>query len=97
MKIQSAKDLENIGQKYRLQLYYPESVKVNIGMASCGIAAGAQDVFNKAVEATRGDDDIRICQTGCIGFCEVEPLVEILGNGSPRVLYKNITEKNGKY
>jgi len=93
MKIQSAKDLENIGQKYRLQLYYPESVKVNIGMASCGIAAGAQDVFNKAVEATRGDDGIRICQTGCIGFCEVEPLVEILGNGSPRILYKNITEK----
>ncbi|MCP3953516.1 MAG: NADH-quinone oxidoreductase subunit F [Desulfobacterales bacterium] len=93
MKIQSAKDLEKIGQNFRQQLYYPEGIKVNIGMASCGIAAGAQDIFQMASEATSQDDGISICQTGCIGFCEVEPLVEILGNGAPRVMYKNITEK----
>lgn len=93
MKIQSVKDLEKIGQNYLKQLYYPEGIKVNIGMASCGIAAGAQDIFEKATEAFSQDNGISICQTGCIGFCEVEPLVEILGNDAPRVMYKNVTEK----
>ena len=55
MKIQSAKDLENIGQNYRQQLYYPEGIKVNIGMASCGIAAGAQDAFDAAAKTAEWD------------------------------------------
>ncbi|MFO8085191.1 MAG: NADH-ubiquinone oxidoreductase-F iron-sulfur binding region domain-containing protein [Desulfobacterales bacterium] len=92
MKIQSAKDLTRIGQEYIQKLYHPKTIKVNIGMASCGIAAGAQASYNKAVEAFKDDASIEICRTGCIGFCEVEPLVEILSDHKPRVMYKNITE-----
>jgi len=92
MKIQSAKDLEQIRQDYSQKLYYPEAVKVNIGMASCGIAAGARASFDRAIQDIPGGNGIRISQTGCIGFCEEEPLVEILGPGKPRVIYKNITE-----
>jgi len=51
MKIQSVKDLEKITREYSKQIYYPETLKVNIGMASCGIAAGAQIAFEKATEA----------------------------------------------
>ena len=92
MKIESEKDLELIRQDYSRRLYYPEAVKVNIGMASCGIAAGAKASFDRAVQVFPGGNGIHINQTGCIGFCELEPLVEILGSGKPRVIYKNITE-----
>ena len=92
MKIESEKDLELIRQDYSHKLYYPEAVKVNIGMASSGIAAGAKASFDKAVQVFPNGNGVHINQTGCIGFCELEPLVEILGSGKPRVIYKNITE-----
>ncbi len=92
MKIQSVQDLETIGQSYIGKLYVPDTIKVNIGMASCGIAAGAQAAYDKLLNEYAGKNNIHICQTGCIGFCEEEPLVEILGAGKPRMMYKNITE-----
>ena len=91
MKIQSAEDLDKISRQYQQRLYRPDAVKVNIGMASCGIAAGAQDSFEKARKIYPAGSGIQICQTGCIGFCEEEPLVEILGYDKPRVMYKHIT------
>jgi NADH:ubiquinone oxidoreductase subunit F (NADH-binding)/(2Fe-2S) ferredoxin len=91
MKIQSAEDLEKISQQYQQRLYWPDAVKVNIGMASCGIAAGAQKTYEKAQELFPAGSGVQICQTGCIGFCEEEPLVEILGYGKPRVIYRHIT------
>ena len=92
MKIQSIKDLENIKQAYSTQLYRPDYIKVNIGMAMCGIANGAQASFQKARNEFSGDNGIRIHQTGCIGFCELEPLVEVFESGKPRLMYKNITQ-----
>jgi len=92
MKIQSVEDLKTIGREASGLIYHPEKVKVNIGMASCGLAAGAQASFDKAAAAFSDDDAIEICQTGCIGFCEQEPLVEMVSDGRPRVLYQNITE-----
>jgi NADH:ubiquinone oxidoreductase subunit F (NADH-binding)/Pyruvate/2-oxoacid:ferredoxin oxidoreductase delta subunit/(2Fe-2S) ferredoxin len=92
MKIQSVKDLEKIQQEYSKKLYYPDGIKVNIGMASCGIAAGAKASLEKALKEFPQGNGTQLCQTGCIGFCEEEPLVEILGNGRPRVIYKHITE-----
>ena len=91
MKIQSIEDLQLISRDYGSRLYAPQDLKVNIGMASCGIAAGAQAAYDKAVDEYPPNNGIRICQTGCIGFCEVEPLVEILGSGKPRVIYKKVT------
>ena len=91
MKIQSLKDVELIGQQHSRKLYTPDAVKVNIGMASCGIAAGAQAAFEAAVEKYPDSNGVAICRTGCIGFCEMEPLVEILQSGGPRIMYKKIT------
>ncbi|MGD8471281.1 MAG: NADH-ubiquinone oxidoreductase-F iron-sulfur binding region domain-containing protein, partial [Desulfobacteraceae bacterium] len=91
MKIQSVKDVERIGQQHSRKLYTPDAVKVNIGMASCGIAAGAQAAFDAALEKYPGNNGVNISRTGCIGFCEMEPLVEILQSGGPRIVYKKIT------
>jgi len=89
MKIQSIKDLERISGEYREKIYFPDTVKVNVGMASCGIAAGGKQTFERALEEY---PSLQIRQTGCIGFCEEGPLVEILAAGRPRVLYKRVTQ-----
>ncbi len=92
MKIQSIADLEKISQAYSNQLYYPDTTKVIIGMASCGIAAGGKAAFEKAIQEFPEGNGIKIAQTGCLGFCEKEPLVEIAAKGKPRLIYNNITE-----
>jgi len=92
MKIQSIADLEKISQAYSNQLYYPDTTKVIIGMASCGIAAGGMAAFEKAIQEFPEGNGVKIAQTGCLGFCEKEPLVEIAAKGKPRVMYSNITQ-----
>lgn len=92
MKVQSVEDIKKISESYKKGLYSPETIKVNIGMASCGIAAGAEKALKLAMEKYPGDNGVAIRQTGCIGFCEMEPLVEIFATGKPRVLYKKVTE-----
>ncbi|MDM8518278.1 hypothetical protein QUF76_18945, partial [Desulfobacterales bacterium HSG16] len=92
MKIQSVEDLKKISREYSEKLYTPDEVRVNIGMASCGIAAGAKSAYEKALEVFPEGSGVQICKTGCIGFCEEEPLVEVFTKGKPRLMYKNITE-----
>ncbi len=92
MKIETIQDLKAIQQKQRETLYYPPSIKVNVGMASCGIAAGAKATLERALKAFATEKDLWITQTGCLGFCEEEPLVEIFGKGRPRVVYRHLTE-----
>jgi NADH:ubiquinone oxidoreductase subunit F (NADH-binding)/Pyruvate/2-oxoacid:ferredoxin oxidoreductase delta subunit/(2Fe-2S) ferredoxin len=92
MKILSVKDLEKISAEFSEKLYSPESIRVNIGMASCGIAAGAKATYEKALEEYPTGGSVQIRQTGCLGFCEEEPLVEILAKGKPRMVYKHATQ-----
>ncbi len=92
MEIRSEKDLEKISSEYRKKIYFPDAIKVNIGMASCGIAAGARLSYEKAKNEFSDSKEVRICQTGCLGFCEEEPLVEVVGQGRPRVIFRHIKE-----
>lgn len=66
--------------------------RIIVGMASCGIAAGAADVY--AVISKKINDQklaIDLEKTGCIGACFREPLVEVQVSGMPRVIYGDIT------
>ena len=92
MKIRSEKDLNTISLEYRNKIYRPDALRVNIGMASCGIAAGARLSYEKAKKDFSASKEVQIYQTGCIGFCEEEPLVEIAGQGKPRVIFRHIKE-----
>ncbi|MBR1810370.1 MAG: (2Fe-2S) ferredoxin domain-containing protein [Clostridia bacterium] len=69
------------------------NVRVLVGMATCGIAAGARPVLNALVEevAKRGLNNIYIAQTGCIGVCQYEPIVEVLEPGKEKVTYCKMT------
>lgn len=67
--------------------------RVVVGMATCGIAAGARPVLNAFVEEVdkRGLKNVSVTQTGCIGMCQYEPIVEILEPGKEKVTYIKMT------
>ena len=71
-----------------------QGVRVVVGMATCGIAAGARPVLNTFVEAINSaglSDKITVTQTGCIGICQYEPVVEIYEDGKDKVTYVKMT------
>ncbi len=63
--------------------------RVVVGMATCGIAAGARPVLTAILEeiARRDLKDVIVAQTGCIGVCRLEPIVEIMVPGEEKVTY----------
>ncbi len=69
-------------------------IRVVVGMATCGIAAGARPVLNtfveKVSEAGLGEK-VTVSQTGCIGVCQYEPVVEIFEAGKDKVTYVKMT------
>jgi NADH-quinone oxidoreductase subunit F len=94
MKIRSVQDLDGIRNKIIPALYHPSGMKINFGMASCGIAAGAKKAMARAQEEwPSGGNGLRFAQTGCLGLCQEEPLVEILEANAPRIVYKHMTEE----
>lgn len=70
-----------------------EGTRIVVGMATCGIAAGARPVMMKFVEEIkqRNLTDVNVSQTGCIGMCEYEPLVEVYMPGKEKVTYVKMT------
>lgn len=69
-----------------------ESIKIVIGMGTCGIAAGARETLMAFLDelAKRNISDVKITQTGCIGLCDKEPLVEVLVPGKEKVTYGKV-------
>lgn len=68
-------------------------VRVVVGMATCGIAAGAKDVvkaFSNEI-AKRNINNVAIMQTGCIGMCQYEPVVEVYVGNEEKVTYVNMS------
>ena len=72
---------------------HENAVRVVVGMATCGIAAGARPVLNAFVDevAKRRLDNVTVGQTGCIGMCQFEPIVEITMPGKEKVTYGKVT------
>ena len=67
--------------------------RIVIGMATCGIAAGARPVLNEFLHEInkRGLSGVTVTQTGCIGMCRLEPIVEIFKPGEEKVTYVKMT------
>ncbi len=91
MKIAAQSDLEKAGKQGEASLY-PQKPKVAVGMATCGIASGAEAVYQALTdEVEQRGADIVVARTGCIGFCQREPLVDVLEPGKPKVTYGDMT------
>ena len=69
-----------------------DNTRIVVGMATCGIAAGARPVLNAFTEeiAKRGITDAVVTQTGCIGICQYEPVVEVYAPGKEKVTYVKV-------
>ena len=76
-----------------------DGIRVVVGMATCGIAAGARPVL-KAISdeiAKRDIKHVSVTQTGCIGMCQYEPIIEVFEPGKEKVTYVKMTaEKAAK-
>ena len=93
--MKSLKELEAIRNKALSQIDIrtkDEGTRIVVGMATCGIAAGARPVLSAFVEeiAKRSLSGVMVSQTGCIGACRLEPMVEIYTPGSDKVTYVNV-------
>ena len=69
-------------------------IRVVVGMATCGIAAGARPVLNAFVEQVNAEglsEKVSVTQTGCIGICQFEPVVEVFEAGKEKVTYVKMT------
>ncbi len=70
-----------------------DAIRIVVGMATCGIAAGARPVLNAFVDevAKRNLKGVTVSQTGCIGMCQYEPIVEVIQPGKEKVTYVKMT------
>ena len=74
-------------------------IRVVVGMATCGIAAGARPVLNTFVEEVNNGGlagKVTVSQTGCVGLCQYEPIVEIYEAGKEKVTYIKMTPDKAK-
>ncbi len=95
--MKSLAELDAIRDKVKNRLDLREvkedRTRIVVGMATCGISAGARDVlveFVKEIES-RGLSGITVTQMGCIGLCSMEPIVEVHSPGMEKVIYANVT------
>lgn len=96
--MKSLEELLAIKQKAQAQIAARDAdgndgTRVVVGMATCGIAAGARPVLKALTEeiAKRDVKHVSVTQTGCIGMCQYEPIVEVFEPGKEKITYVKMT------
>ena len=72
--------------------------QIIVGMGTCGIAAGAKETFDAIIEElkARGITRVQVRQTGCMGLCHAEPMVEVVAPDMPTVIYGQVDAATGR-
>ena len=100
--MKSLAELQAIKDKMKDKVVIREGVsttRVVVGMATCGIAAGARPVLSAFVEAVNESglaQSVTVSQTGCVGLCQYEPIVEVYEAGKDEVTYVKMTAEKAK-
>lgn len=93
--MKTLEDLKKLREKLQSdrQARQMGSTQVIVGMGTCGIAAGAREVMTAILEeiTKRHLEDVSVCQTGCIGMCQQEVLVDVVRPDQPRITYGRVT------
>lgn len=90
-KLKGSIDVRNAGEA-------EGNVKIIVGMATCGIAAGARDTLAAMIDEAKSlkIENITIVQSGCMGCCYAEPTVEVRIPGQEPILYGNVDREKGR-
>ncbi|MGN0452793.1 MAG: (2Fe-2S) ferredoxin domain-containing protein [Ruminococcus sp.] len=100
--MKSLAELQAIKEKMQNKVALREGsgeMRIVVGMATCGIAAGARPVLSTFVEEVANADlagKVTVSQTGCIGICQFEPVVEVYEAGKDKVTYVKMTPEKAK-
>jgi NADP-reducing hydrogenase subunit HndB len=101
--MKSLEELKAIREKMQSQVGVRSEdntqTRVVVGMATCGIASGARPVLTKLsdlVQEKGMTDTIAVTQTGCIGLCQYEPIVEVMAPGKEKVTYVKMTPEKAQ-
>ena len=95
--MKSLAELAAIREKMKDKIVLREgtnTTRIVVGMATCGIAAGARPVLNAFVDGVNNEglaSEVVVSQTGCIGICQYEPVVEVYKAGEEKVTYVKMT------
>ena len=103
-KLKSIEELQKIRQaaldkiNLRSTAESEDRVIVRVGMATCGIASGARVTMNAILDeiAKQGLTNVSVTQSGCMGYCAMEPIVEVVSSSMPSVLYGQVDDKRGR-
>jgi NADP-reducing hydrogenase subunit HndB len=99
MNIKSIEELKKIREEYQNKVGLRQEsensgdkIEILIGMATCGISAGARETLNTFVEelGKQGLSNVKVIPVGCIGYCHSEPTVQVYVPGQKPVLYGNV-------
>ena len=101
--MKSIADIKAIRDKMQSQIVVrdketTDEIRVVVGMATCGISAGARPVFNALVDevSKRGLHNVKVSRTGCLGMCRLEPIVEVYVPGQDKVTYCHVDADKAK-
>ena len=103
-KLKSIEELERIRQaaKDKMDLRTiaesEDRIIVRVGMATCGIASGARETMQAIIDelAKQSITNVSVTQTGCMGSCAKEPVVEVISKDIPSVIYGHVDAKRGR-
>ena len=89
---------DNMKGQIGMRSEHADNTRVVVGMATCGIASGARPVLNLLVKEVedRKLEHVTVTQTGCIGLCQYEPIVEVYEPGKEKVTYVKVNEEKAK-
>jgi len=99
--LKSLEDLKRIREQAQAQIRMrtqEANTKIIVGMGTCGIAAGARDTLMAILDelAKRNIQDVVVTQTGCVGLCEYEPLVNVIKSGQPKITYMKVSPERAR-
>ncbi|MBP2649599.1 MAG: hndB [Firmicutes bacterium] len=93
--MKTIEDLKRMREQFQAEnsIRQTGGIQVIVGMGTCGIAAGAREVMTAILGeiARRNLKNVTVRQTGCIGMCEQEVLVDVVRPGEPRITYGKVT------
>jgi len=104
LKIKSLADLNRIREELKSgngrggnKNIQEQLVQIKVGMATCGIASGAKDIMKLFIEECENQAiDVEVHQTGCLGYCYAEPMVEVRLPDSKPVVFGYVDKKRAK-